>query len=88
MMKSTCPPPPNEEIHKPSPLAQQKDDKVSFFPFQDFDDTLFHGSESDGEMESPNKEHLPCYTTKDEGATHEDKIIMHVKDTQVLEDPA
>jgi hypothetical protein len=85
---STCPPPPNEAIHKPSPPAQQQDDKVSFFPFQDFDDTLFHDSESDGEMESLNEEHIPCCTTKDEGATHEDKTIMHVKDTQVLEAPA
>jgi hypothetical protein len=85
---STCPPPPNEAIHKPSPPAQQQDDKVSFFPFQDFDDTLFHDSESDGEMESPNEEHLPCCTIKDEGATHEDKTVMHVKDTQVLEAPA
>jgi hypothetical protein len=47
---STCPLPLDEVIHKPSPLAQQQDDKVSFFPFQDFDDTLFHNSESDGEM--------------------------------------
>jgi hypothetical protein len=49
---------------------------------------LSHDSENDGEMESPNKEHLPCCTTKDEGATHEDKTVMHVKNTQVLEAPA
>jgi hypothetical protein len=64
---STCPLPLDEAIHKPSPPAQQQDDKVSFFPFQDFDDTLFHDSESDGEMESPNEEHLPCCTTKKKG---------------------
>jgi hypothetical protein len=68
-------------IHKPSPPAQQQDDKVSFFPFQNFDDTLFHDSESDGEMESPNEEHLPCYTTKD-------KTVMHAKYAQVLEAPS
>jgi hypothetical protein len=45
---SSCPLPLDEAIHKPSPPAQQQDDKVSFFPFQDFDDTLFHDSESDG----------------------------------------
>jgi hypothetical protein len=78
---STCPLPLDEAIHKPSPPAQQQDDKVSFFPFQDFDDTLFHDSESDGEMESPNEEHLPCCTTKD-------KTVMHAKDAQVLEAPA
>jgi hypothetical protein len=38
-------------------------------------------------MESPNEEHLPCCTTKEEGATHEDKKVMHVKDTQVLKAP-
>jgi hypothetical protein len=85
---STCPPPPNEAIHEPSPPAQQQDDKVSFFPFQDFDDTFFHDSKSNGEMKSPNEEHFPCCTTKNEGATHEDKTVMHVKDTQVLEAPA
>jgi hypothetical protein len=85
---SSCPLPLDEAIHKPSPPAQQQDDKVSFFPFQDFDDTLFHDSESDGEMESPNEEHLPCCTTKEERATHEDKTVMRVKDTQVLEAPA
>jgi hypothetical protein len=78
---STCPLPLDEAIHKPSPPAQQQDDKVSFFPFQDFDDTLFHDSESDGETESPNEEHLPCCTTKA-------KTVMHVKDAQVLEAPA
>jgi hypothetical protein len=66
-------------IHKPYPPAQQRqDDKVRFFPFQDFDDTLFHDSESDGEMESPNEEHIPCYMTKD-------KTVMHVEYAQVLE---
>ena len=78
---STCPLPLDEAIHKPSPPAQQQDDKVSFFPFQDFDDTLFHDSESDGEMESPNEEHLPCCTTKD-------KTVMHAKYAQVLGAPA
>jgi hypothetical protein len=85
---STCPLPIDEEIHKTSPPAPQQDDKVSFFPFQDFDDTLFHDSESDGEMESTNEEHLPCCMTKEERATHEDKAVMHVRDTQALEAPA
>jgi hypothetical protein len=37
---STCPLPLDEVIHKPSPPAHQQDDKVSFFPFRDFDDTV------------------------------------------------
>jgi hypothetical protein len=79
---STYAPPSDEVIQKPISPAQQKDDEVSFFPFQDFDDTLFHDSESEGEMESPNEEHLPCCTIKDEGATHEDKTVMHAKNTK------
>jgi hypothetical protein len=85
---SSCPLPLDEAIHKPSPPAPQQDDKVSFFPFQDYDETLFHDSESDEEMESPNEENILCCTTKEESVTHEDKTIMHVKDTQVLEAPA
>jgi hypothetical protein len=42
---STCAPPSDEVVHEPFPLAQQKDDEVSCFPFQDSDDTLFHDSE-------------------------------------------
>jgi hypothetical protein len=84
---STYPLPLDEAIHKPSPPAQQQDDEVSFFPFQDFDNALLHDSESDGEMESLNEEHFPCCTTKEERATHEDKTVMHVKDTRVLEAP-
>jgi hypothetical protein len=56
-----------------------KDDEVSCFPFQDFDDTLFHDSENEGEMESPNEVDIPCCTIEDEGAIHEDETIMHVE---------
>jgi len=56
---SSQPLPLDEVIHKPSPPTQQQDDKVGLFPFQDFDDTLFHDSKSDGEIESLNEEHLP-----------------------------
>jgi hypothetical protein len=85
---STCPPLSDEAIQEPISPAQQKDDEVSCFPSQDSDDTLFHDSENEGEMEALNEVDLPCCTIKDEGATHEDKTIMHVEDTQVLEAPA
>jgi hypothetical protein len=81
---STCAPPSDEAIHEPFPPAQQQDDEVSCFPFQDFDDTLFHDSESEGEMESLNEVDLPCCTIEYEGAIHEDETMMHVEDTQVL----
>jgi hypothetical protein len=84
---SKCPPP-DEAIHKPFSPAQQQDDEVSFFPFQDFDDTLFYDSESEGGMESPKEVDLPYYTVENEGAVNEDETMTHVEDTQVLEAPA
>jgi hypothetical protein len=67
-------------IHEPFPPTQQKDDEVSFFPFQDFGDTLFHDSENEGEMEALNK--VLCCRIEDEGE------MTHVEDTQALRDPA
>jgi hypothetical protein len=84
---SKCPPP-DEAIHKPFPPAQQQDDEVSFLPFQDFDDTLFHDSKSEGGMESPKEVDLPYYTIEKEGAVHEDETMTHVEDTQFLKAPA
>jgi hypothetical protein len=78
-------------LMKPSkafPPAQQKDDEVSCFPFQDFDDTLFHDSENEGEMKALNEVDIPCCTIEDKGAVHEDETIMHVENTQVLKAPA
>jgi hypothetical protein len=76
---STCAPPSDESIHETFPLAQQQDDKVIFSPFQDFHDTLFHDSESEGEVESSDEVDLPCCTIEDEGEILEDKIMMHVE---------
>jgi hypothetical protein len=49
---STYAPPSHKFIHEPFLPAQQQDNEVSCFPFQDVDDTLFHDSESEGGMES------------------------------------
>jgi hypothetical protein len=84
---STCTPPSDEVVHEPFPPAQQRDDEVSCFPFQDFDDTLFQDSENEGEMKALNEENIPCCTIEDKGAVHEDETITHVEDTQVLKDP-
>jgi hypothetical protein len=84
---STCPPP-DEAIHEPFPPAQEEENEVSCFPFQDVDNTLFHDSESEGEVESSNEVDLLCCTVEDEGATHEDETLMHVEDTQVLKTSA
>jgi hypothetical protein len=79
-----CAPPSDEAIEEPFSPAQQKDDEVSFFPFQDFDDTLSHDSENEGEMESLKEVDLPCCTIEDEGVVPEDETMMH----EVLEAPA
>jgi hypothetical protein len=84
---STCAPPSDKAIHEPFPPTQQEENEVSCFPFQDFDNTFFHDSESEGEVESSNEVDLPCCTVEDEGAAHEDETVVHVEDTQVLKDP-
>jgi hypothetical protein len=72
---------PSKSLFSP---AQQKDDEVSCFPFQDFDDTLSHDSENEGEMESLKEVDFPCCTIEDEKAVHEDEKVTH----EVLEAPA
>jgi hypothetical protein len=64
---STYAPPSDEAIQEPVSPAQQKEDEVSCFQFQDSDNTLSHDSENEGEMESPKELDLPCCTTEDEG---------------------
>jgi hypothetical protein len=65
---STYAPPFDEAIQEHVSPARQKDDEVSCFPFQDSNDTLFHVSESEGEMEALNKMNIPCCTIKDKEA--------------------
>jgi hypothetical protein len=49
---------------------------------------LFHDSENEGEMGSPNEVNIPCCTLEDKGAIHEDETITHAENTKVLEAPA
>jgi hypothetical protein len=79
-------PPSDEVIQEPISLAQQSEDKVSFFPLQDSDDTLF--LENEGEMKALNKMDIPCCEIKDKEAIHEDETITHVENTKFLEAPA
>jgi hypothetical protein len=58
---STYAPPSDEVIQDLVSPARQKDDEVSFFPFQDFDDTLFHDLENEGEMEAVGYDMDPIY---------------------------
>jgi hypothetical protein len=64
---SACAPPSDEAIQEHVSPAQQKDDEVSCFPFQDSDDTLFHDSENEGEMKALNEVDIPCCTIEDKG---------------------
>ena len=81
---STCPPP-DEAIHEPFPPAQEEESEVSHFPFQNLDNVVCYDPQKEEEMESSNEVDLPCCTVEDVGKTHEDKTMMHVEDTQVLE---
>jgi hypothetical protein len=85
---STCAPPSDEAIHELVPLAQQKGDEISCFPFQDSNDTLLHVLGNEGEMKALNKINFPCCIIKDEEAVHEDEKVTHAENTRVLEVPA
>jgi hypothetical protein len=49
---STYPPLSDEAIHEPFPPAQEEENEVSHFPFQDLDNALCYDSEKEEEMES------------------------------------
>jgi hypothetical protein len=85
---STYAPPSDESIQEPVPPARQNDNEVSFFPFQDSNNTLFHDSGNEGEMEALYKMNIPCCIIKDKEAVHEDKKITHAENAKVLEAPA
>jgi hypothetical protein len=88
MMKyQHVPLPLTKQSMSPFPPAQQKEDEVSCFPFQDSDDTLSHDSDEGG-MEFPKELDLPCCTTEEEGVIPEDETVMHAENTKVLEVPA
>jgi hypothetical protein len=79
---STSTPPSDKTIQEPISPAQQNDNEVSCFPFQDTDDTLFLDSENEGEMKALNKMDIPCCTIEDKEAIHEDETITHVEKCQ------
>jgi hypothetical protein len=84
---STCTPPSDKAIKEPVSPAQHNDNEVSFFPFQDIDDTLFLNSENEGEMKSLNEMDIPCCKIEDKEAIHEDETITHAENVKVLEAP-
>jgi hypothetical protein len=85
---STCAPPPDEAIQEPFSPAQQKEDEVSCFSFMDSNDTLFHDSESEEEMEALDEVDVPYCAIKDKEAIHDDETITHAENTKAIEAPA
>jgi hypothetical protein len=81
---STCAPLVDEVIQEPVSPAQQSKDKVSHFPLQDADDTVY----SENKEEVLDEVDGPCCAIKDKEAVHEDEIMTHNEDTRVLEVPA
>ena len=55
----------DEALQDPVPPAQDDENKVSHFPFQSFDDTLFYDSGSEEEMEPLDKIDPLCLETED-----------------------
>jgi hypothetical protein len=80
-------PPTDEGIQEPFSPAQQKEDEVSCFPFQDVNDTLFLDSENEGEKKVLSEDDGPCCAIEDKEAVHEDETITHAENTKVLEVP-
>jgi hypothetical protein len=72
-----CAPPFDEAIEEPIPPAQEEEDKVSHFPFQFFDNTLFCDSEGEKERESLDEIDPPYYEAEYVEASHEDETMIH-----------
>jgi hypothetical protein len=84
---TTCAPPPDEAIQEPFSPAQQKEDEVSCFSSSDSNDTLFHDSESEEEMEALDEMDVPYCAIKDKEAIHDDEAITHAENTKAIEAP-
>jgi hypothetical protein len=65
-----CHHPSNEAIQSSILPAQEEEDKVSHFPFQYFDNTLFYHLGSEGEMESSGRVDPLCCTVEDVRESH------------------
>jgi hypothetical protein len=78
-----CPPPSDQAIPNPIFPAQEEEDEVSHFPFQDFDNTLFYDSESEGEMESLDP---LCCTNEDRGSSF-DNTLFYDSESKEIEYP-
>jgi hypothetical protein len=65
---SMCAPPSDEAIQEPFSPAQQKENEVSCFSSRDSNDTLFHDSESEEEMEALDEADVPYCAVKDKEA--------------------
>jgi hypothetical protein len=81
-------PPSDEAIQESFSPAQQKEDEVSCFSSMISNDTLFHDSEREEEMQSLDKVEVPCCATENEEAIHEDEETTHAENIKLLEIPA
>jgi hypothetical protein len=79
-------PPSDGAIQEPFSPAQQ--DEVSCFSSMISNDTLFHDSEREEEMEALDKVEVPYCAIENEEAIHEDEETTHAENTRVLEVPA
>jgi crotonobetainyl-CoA:carnitine CoA-transferase CaiB-like acyl-CoA transferase len=82
-----CVPPSDEAIQEPFSPAQQKEDEVSCFSSMISNDTLFHDSESEEEMEALDKVDVPCCAIKEKEAVHDDEAITHAENTKAIKAP-
>jgi hypothetical protein len=69
----------DEAIQDPIPSAKEKESKVNNFPFQVFDDDLFHDSKGEEVKESLGELDPSCCNEGDdmiEDTSHEDEVLI------------
>jgi hypothetical protein len=80
-------PPSDEAIQESFSPAQQKEDEVSCFSMIS-NDTLFHDSGKEEEMQSLDKVEVPCCATENEEVIHEDEEMTRAENIKLLKIPA
>jgi hypothetical protein len=81
-------PPSDEAIQDLFSPTQQREDEVSCFSSKGSDNTSFHDSESEEEMEALDEVEIPCCEIEDKKAVHEDEEMTHAENIELLEVPA
>jgi hypothetical protein len=73
---STCASPTDEVMQEPVSPMQQSEDEVSYFPLQNYNNTVLLDSKEEEEMEASDEIEVPCCAIEDEEMTHAENIEL------------